>query len=143
VSSIAVAFWAASALRDASISTAPSMVFWAGLALMWSGMGLRLWAITTLGRFFRTTVVVQDQHQLIRSGPYRLLRHPSYSGSILTLIGAGLAMDNWISLAAVLLGGAVAYFWRIRAEEAALGARFGDAYAKYRQGTWAVLPGVW
>jgi protein-S-isoprenylcysteine O-methyltransferase len=143
VGSMAVSFWAAAVLQRATISTAQSLVFWVGIGLMWAGIGLRLWAIVTLGRFFRTTVVVQDRHQLIRSGPYRLLRHPAYSGSILTMIGLGLALDNWVSLAAMLLGAALAYLWRIRAEEAALGARFGDAYAEYRRGTWAVLPCVW
>jgi protein-S-isoprenylcysteine O-methyltransferase len=143
VGSMIVSFWAAAVLQQATISTAQSLVFSAGIGLMWSGLGLRLWAISTLGRFFRTTVVVQDQHRLISSGPYRLLRHPAYSGSILTMIGLGLALDNWVSLAAMLLGAALAYLWRIRAEEAALGARFGDAYVDYRRGTWAVFPGVW
>lgn len=141
--SLTGAFWASRAVHQADIQHARAIVFWAGIALMWSGLALRFWAISTLGRFFRATVLMQYKHQLIISGPYRLLRHPAYSGSILTMVGLGLALCNWLSLAAMSFGAAVAYLWRIRAEEAALGATFGEAYAEYRRGTWAVLPWVW
>lgn len=143
LASVAGAFWASGVLRQAAIQFARPIVLWAGIGLMWSGMALRFWAVTTLGRFFRSTVFVQDEHRLINSGPYRLLRHPAYTGSILTMVGLGLALSNWVSLAVMLLGAAVAYLWRIRAEEAALGASFGAAYSEYRRGTWAVLPWVW
>jgi protein-S-isoprenylcysteine O-methyltransferase Ste14 len=141
--SVAGAFLASGVVHQAAIRSARPIVFCAGVALMWSGMGLRFWSITTLGHFFRSTVLVQDEHRLIIAGPYRLLRHPAYTGSILTMVGLGLALSNWLSLGVMLLGAAVAYLWRIRAEEAALGASFGAAYSDYRRGTWAVLPWVW
>ncbi len=60
---------------------------WVGVAMMWAGMAFRLWAIQTLGAFFRTSVVVQEGHQLVTAGPYRWLRHPAYTGVIITMVG--------------------------------------------------------
>src|SRR5262245_52084901 len=74
-----------------------------GSGLMWCGIALRVWAVRTLGRFFRTVVVIQDHHQLISDGPYRLIRHPSYAGTLLTLAGIGLALGNWLSLLIIVL----------------------------------------
>jgi protein-S-isoprenylcysteine O-methyltransferase len=53
-----------------------------GSSLVGAGIGLRIWAIHTLGRFFRTVVVIQKDHQLVSDGPYRILRHPSYAGTL-------------------------------------------------------------
>ena len=114
-----------------------------GVVLMWLGIALRLWAILTLGRFFRTSVFVLDEHRLITTGPYRLLRHPAYSGTLLTLAGIGMAMDNWISLLGILLGGLIGYGWRIRVEERALRQRFGASFDQNCERTWAILPFVW
>jgi len=115
-------------------------IFLLGLVVMWAGMALRLWAVQVLGRFFRITVVVQDEHRLVDEGPYRLLRHPGYAGGLLTMLGIGLAMGNWLSLlvmmAVVLLG----YAYRIRVEEQALKARFGESYERYAATRWRLVP---
>lgn len=141
--SLFAAFWARAALPQARITAAAPIVFWTGIVLVWAGVALRLWAIATLGRFFRVTVVVQDAHELVTRGPYRLLRHPAYAGSILSLIGIGLAFTNWVSLAAMTAGVALAYVWRIPAEEQALAAHFGEAWAEHRRRTWRIAPFVW
>ncbi len=104
---------------------------------------LRLWAVITLGRFFRATVFIHEDHQLVASGPYRLLRHPAYAGALLTFSGIGLAMGNWISLAAAIGFPVTAYTWRITIEEKALGTRFGEAFENRRRQTWALIPFVW
>jgi len=116
-----------------------------GLAamLIWAGLAFRFWAILTLGRFFRVTVLMHDEHRLVTKGPYRLLRHPSYTGSLMTLFGIGLFMNNWISLLAVFAGSLAGYGIRIRVEERALAVRFGDAFARQRARSWAVIPFVW
>jgi protein-S-isoprenylcysteine O-methyltransferase len=114
-----------------------------GVVLMWCGMVLRLWAIRTLGRFFRTVVVIQDEHRMISDGPYRLLRHPSYAGSLLTLAGIGLALGNWLSLLVAVLGALIGFTRRIRIEESALQTRFGDAYTTYVCRTWRLVPFIW
>ena len=112
--------------RWAAFQPWSSTVFLAGLALVWAGMALRLWAVLVLGRFFRITVLVQDEHRLVDTGPYRLVRHPAYTGSLLTMLGLGLAMGNWLSLAAMVLVPLAAYAYRIRVEEQALRSRFGE-----------------
>lgn len=115
-------------------------VFLFGLVLMWAGMALRLWAVLTLGRFFRITVVVQDEHRLVEEGPYRILRHPSYTGALLTLTGIGLAMGNWLSLLVILLVVVTGYGYRIRVEERALKARFGESYDRFAAARWRLVP---
>src|ERR1700690_1974172 len=74
-------------------------VFWIGLFIMWLGLGLRIWAVVTLGASFRTTVETHKDQQVIRRGPYRLVRPPSYTGLILMCFGFGISLQNWLSLA--------------------------------------------
>lgn len=113
------------------------------LLLMWGGLAFRLWAILTLGRFFRITVTIQDEHRLITQGPYRLLRHPSYTGAIATITGIGLFMNNWVSLLGAFTFALLAYGIRIRIEERALDERFGETFRRQRARSWAVIPFVW
>jgi len=71
---------------------------WLGVALMVIGIALRIWAARVLGQFYtRTLLTTTDQH-IVEDGPYRLLRHPGYSGDLLMWAGAGLAASNWIIL---------------------------------------------
>ena len=121
----------------------PFPVFWPGVALTWIGSVLRLCAVVTLGRHFRIAVRILEGHKLVTRGPYRVLRHPSYTGGILTVIGVGLMLGNWISLAAAFAGIFIGYSVRIVVEEAALQAHFGDAFTAHKKRTWAVLPPLW
>jgi protein-S-isoprenylcysteine O-methyltransferase len=115
-------------------------VGWAGLAMMASGIALRTWANTVLGASYTRTLRVEADQQLIEGGPYRLLRHPGYSGSLLLWLGAGLATTNSAVtvLIAVVTGGA--YMYRVRSEEAMLAATFGAAFESYRRRTWKLIP---
>ena len=114
-----------------------------GLLLMWGGMALRLWAVRTLGHFFRTVVLLHQHHRLVDDGPYRYLRHPSYAGSLLTFAGLGLALGNWLSLLLAVCGALVGFTRRIRIEEATLHAHFGEDYTAYARQTWRLLPFIW
>lgn len=143
VLSIFIAFLAPWLAPWARITVRNPAVPAVGLSLMWGGMALRLWAILTLGRFFRTTVTIQTGHRLITAGPYRVLRHPAYTGAILTISGVGLFMNNWVSLLGAFAAALLGYGIRIRVEERALDARFGDAFRAQRARSWAVLPFVW
>jgi len=118
-------------------------VFWIGLGLMWLGLLLRVWAIVVLGDLFRTTVELDKNHPVVRKGPYRWIRHPSYSGILLACVGYGLALQNWLSLALVVLCPTGAFLYRIRVEEAALIAGIGAEYEDYRRSTRLLIPGIW
>ena len=121
----------------------PQAIFFAGIALMWLGVVLRGWAVMTLGRFFRTSVIIQGEHRIVMHGPYRYVRNPSYSGAVLTLLGMGLAMNNAYSVAAAVAGILIAYWRRIRVEQQALVEHFGEPYREYMRRTWALIPFAW
>jgi protein-S-isoprenylcysteine O-methyltransferase len=127
----------------AAIAAPPALLAGTGVALIWAGIVFRLWAVQTLGRFFRVTVTVQDDHRLVDTGPYRKLRNPSYTGALVTMAGVGLAIGNWLSIAAMTLIPILGFFWRIRVEEASLAARFGKDYEAYRSRRWALVPPLW
>ena len=115
----------------------------AALVLIWLGLALRLWAILTLGRFFRRTVHLREGHRMIISGPYRIVRNPAYLGSLLTLIGVGLGLGSWLSALVLALAGLVAFGQRIHVEDAALTRAFGDEHLAYRKRKAALIPFVW
>ena len=140
---ISIAFTAPYAVRWAYIPLPRAPLFWTAIALIWVGIVLRLWAVLTLGKFFRMQVHIQDEHRLVTRGPYRFLRHPSYTGGLLTVTGIGLAMGNWISVAGAFLCLFLAYCVRILVEEKALKARFGEAFVAHKKRTWAVIPPLW
>jgi len=142
-SGVLVAFLTAWAVPATQMPGSGGSVLLGGLVLMWCGMVVRLWAVRTLGHLFRTVVLIQDRHRIIDDGPYRLLRHPSYAGSLLTLAGLGLALGNWLSLLAAVLGALVGFTRRMRIEEATMQARFGDAYTAYARRTWRLVPFIW
>ena len=115
----------------------------AGVAVMWLGLVVRGWAIAALGSDFRTTVEVEAGQAVVATGPYRWVRHPSYSGLLLIVAGLGLAAGNWLSLAVCLIVPLPAIVWRIRVEEAELERVLGDAYRSYASGRARLVPRIW
>lgn len=115
----------------------------AGLAVMWAGLVLRGWSITVLGRAFRTTVEVDRGQEVVARGPYRWVRHPSYSGVLLLAAGYGLAAGNWLSLVLTVVLPLVSVLARIAVEEQTLVRVLGRPYERYRSGTKRLVPGVW
>ncbi len=140
---ITIAFVAPYMLRWAAIVLPAAPVFWMAIALIWGGMAIRLWAVLTLGKFFRTSVRILDEHRLVTAGPYRFLRHPAYTGTLITGLGIGLAMGNWVSVAGAMLCLFAGYGTRILVEEKALRTRFGAEFEAHKQRTWAVIPLLW
>lgn len=117
-----------------------SVVFYLGLALMAAGLVFRYWAIRTLGRYFAPDVSLERDHRIVDSGPYRYLRHPSYTGTFITILGYGLALTNWLSLAIMLVIPGLAYGYRMVIEERALLDTFGDDYRAYMRRTRRIIP---
>jgi protein-S-isoprenylcysteine O-methyltransferase Ste14 len=128
---------------SAAITGARWPIFLCGLALMCAGIALRQWAIVLLGQFFTVDIRVHPGQTIVDRGPYRWLRHPSYTGLIVTFLGLGLALGNWAALALLVVvptGGLVV---RIRAEERALLASLGEPYRRFTATRARLVPGVW
>jgi len=116
---------------------------WIGIAVFAAGVILRLWSIITLGQFFTVNVSIANDHQLVRRGPYRCLRHPSYTGIWLITTGLGLAMRDWSSFAAMTILPLLPLAYRIAVEERALSDRFGAEWDQYRKETRRLLPWIY
>ena len=114
-----------------------------GLAVFGLGIALRWYAIIHLGRFFTVNVAIAEDHRLIDTGPYRWLRHPSYTGWLLAIAGLGLCLANWLSLAILLIATLGLILWRIGLEEQALRGAFGEAYTAYASRTWRLFPYIY
>ncbi|MDE2039201.1 MAG: isoprenylcysteine carboxylmethyltransferase family protein [Elusimicrobia bacterium] len=113
---------------------------WLGAALTLSGMALRVWAVKVLGVYFTRSVQVSSAQKVVEAGPYRLIRHPSYTGGIAAQLGVGLALRSVLSLSLLALGALLAYGYRIHVEEAALGEALGQPYRDYMRRTWRLVP---
>jgi protein-S-isoprenylcysteine O-methyltransferase Ste14 len=137
--SVFVGIGSAVLFPGATIRTGRTEVFLGGLALMLLGIVLRWYAISVLGSSFTVTVGTRAEQRVVDRGPYRLVRHPSYTGSLLTILGVLLCCLNLVSLAALLLA-AAGYAYRIRVEEQALAQGLGDAYRAYMRRTKRLLP---
>ncbi len=117
--------------------------FAAGTVILLGGLVLRGWSIKTLGDYFTGMVMVSSDQPVIAAGPYRVLRHPSYTGFLLACTGVGLAAANWAALAAMVLLPLAVLLWRIRAEENALLTTLGDRYRAYAAQHKRLVPLVW
>ena len=115
----------------------------AAFALFALGITLRWWAIFVLGRFFTVDVAIHEGHELVQRGPYRVLRHPSYTGALLTFFGLGLLFESWPALLAATLPVVAMMLRRIQVEERALAEHFGAAWTAHCARTWRLVPGVW
>ena len=144
--SIGLGLWAGYFLRSSgagSIGAPPAVFLSIALALLVSGLALRWTAILVLGRFFTPNVAVQRGQRVIRTGVYRRVRHPAYSGLLLAILGLGVAFDNWLSLLAIFIPVAAALLYRMRVEESALVEMLGREYDDYRKVTKRLVPGIY
>jgi protein-S-isoprenylcysteine O-methyltransferase Ste14 len=138
-----VAAWIAAFLAPgAAMIHGRAVVFGVGIVLILTGTALRSYAIHILGRYFVITVAVGPDQRVVESGPYRLIRHPSYTGALLALLGIGLALTNWASLGAIVLCNAVGFGYRMLVEERVLSRALGQPYVAYMQRTRRLIPFV-
>ncbi|HEY8843524.1 MAG TPA: isoprenylcysteine carboxylmethyltransferase family protein [Gaiellaceae bacterium] len=114
-----------------------------GVAIACLGTLARAWSILTLGTFFRRDVMVETGQAVIRKGPYRWLRHPGYTGTLVNTFGLALAFGSWVGAALAVTIATLGHLPRIRVEEAELRDGLGEAYAGYASTTARLVPGVW
>jgi len=107
------------------------------------GLAIRWYSVIYLGRYFTVNVAIAGDHQLVETGPYRFVRHPSYTGALLALFGFALSLTNWVSLLLVMVPCCTVILWRIRIEERALSVGLGEAYRRYVERTWRLVPLVY
>jgi protein-S-isoprenylcysteine O-methyltransferase Ste14 len=138
-----VMLYLAPLLAPAAAIRPGAAAFAVGMVVMLGGLVLRGWSIKTLGDYFTGMVMVSPDQPVITTGPYRLLRHPSYTGLLLACAGAGLTAANWVAVAAMVLLPLAAVLWRIHAEENALLATLGDRYRAYAGQHKRLIPLVW
>jgi protein-S-isoprenylcysteine O-methyltransferase Ste14 len=111
--------------------------------LLTVGIGLRIWSIVHLGKFFTVDVAIHEGQRVVQDGPYRFVRHPSYSGSMIALLGLALLTLNWLGFVVIIGCSFVAYVLRISVEEKALLQNLGEEYRRYAGRTKKLIPGIY
>jgi protein-S-isoprenylcysteine O-methyltransferase len=122
-------------------ATVPSMIL--GIVIYTAGLCLRWYSIIYLGRFFTVNVAIAADHLLIDAGPYRYVRHPSYTGALMVFLGLGLMIANWASLVILVVPIFSAFAGRMRVEVAALLQGLGAPYRLYMDRTKRLIPAVY
>jgi protein-S-isoprenylcysteine O-methyltransferase Ste14 len=123
-----------------NIAMLPSWVFYPGIVLLILGIILRQWSMLVLGRFFSGAVGTQEGQFVVENGPYKYVRHPSYTGALLILIGLGLAVQSWGAVLVLILLFSLAYGYRMHIEEKALISELGEEYIEYKKRTKRLIP---
>lgn len=113
-----------------------------GIFLMLSGFILRQWSIQILGKLFTPVISIQESHKLIIRGPYKYVRHPSYSGLLMELLGVSLAISNGLSFILTFCFMLPPLLYRIKAEENELIKQFSRGYIDYKEKTKMLIPWV-
>ena len=114
-----------------------------GLVLFVAGIAIRWWAIVALGRFFTVDVQIAQDHELVERGPFRVVRHPSYTGVLLAFVGFALSLANWAALLVILVPICIAFLRRMQVEEEALSNALGERYLAYMGRTKRLVPGIY
>ncbi|MFZ0452662.1 MAG: isoprenylcysteine carboxylmethyltransferase family protein [Ignavibacteriaceae bacterium] len=129
--------------RYGHIENYPYFLRIAGLVFILLGLAIRWISILTLHRFFTVDVSIQADHKIIQSGIYKYLRHPSYTGMLLSFFGLGISLNNWISFCVILFPILYILLKRIKIEEQVLNSSFGNDYLIYSNNTWRLIPWIY
>jgi protein-S-isoprenylcysteine O-methyltransferase len=114
----------------------------AGVAVLVAGLAVRWTAILTLRRAFTVDVAIAEDQRVVRHGIYGVIRHPGYAGNLLAFLGMAIAYGDWLAGLVLFLPIAAAFAYRIRVEERALRAAFGEEYDRYARRTRRLIPFV-
>ena len=139
------------------VSVSSSLVEWAyfnnrvpnnflmvlGMVMICSGIAFRVYSITTLGKYFTATARATNQHILIKTGPYSIVRHPSYLGAIIVMVGVPVFLNNIVTLFTTIILLTIAYVIRINTEEKLLNSFFGEEYRQYSIHVKRLIPYIW
>jgi protein-S-isoprenylcysteine O-methyltransferase Ste14 len=96
-----------------------------------------------LGKNFTATVKITKEHELIKTGPYKVIRHPSYLGALIAIIGCPVFLNNTYTIFISCIAMMIAYYFRINVEEKTLSNHFGEFYEDYKKTTYRLLPLIW
>lgn len=118
-------------------------ILYVGEGFILLGIIFRLIIIRSLGKYFTVDVAIRKDHKIKKEGFYKYIRHPSYAFSLLTFLGLGLFLNNWISLLLAFIPPFLAFSYRIRIEERVLIEEFGDEYVQYKRNTKKIVPYVY
>ena len=118
-------------------------LFALGVLIMWLGLLLRWWSFVSLGKYFTLVVKTSEDQPVVDRGPYRVLRHPSYTGLLLAIAGLGVMLGNWVSSAGAVGVVLAALIYRLRIEERAMEAALGDRYREFAASRARLIPYVW
>lgn len=118
-------------------------LFATGWAVALFSFFLRRKAIAALGRFWSLHVEIRENHEFVRSGPFRFVRHPAYLSMIMELLALALICNARFSFLLVIVAFVPVLIMRVRLEETALIEKFGSAYQEYRRTTPALIPRPW
>ncbi len=118
-----------------------AILAWLGLGITVAGLGFSIYARRYLGGNWSGTVTLKEGHSLVREGPYRVIRHPIYTGIIVAFAGTALAQGQWRGLLSLLLVGG-SLIVKLGREERWMGAQFGDEYQQYQKHSWALVPRI-
>ena len=141
LSAVALSIFAAYRLNNCRIPY-PELTLRVALGLFFAGLVLRWYAIIHLGRFFTTNVAIAKDQHVVDTGPYRFMRHPSYTGSLMALTGFALSFHNWASFLCLCIPCFAVTLWRIHIEEQALAEGLGQPYKDYMARTKRLVPFV-
>jgi len=122
------------------VTPIPEPFFYVGIFLMMTGILFRQYSIWVLGRFFSTRVRIVSDHRIVKEGPYKYLRHPSYTGMLMILLGLGLASRTWLGTIIILALFSLVIGYRINVEEKTLRVEFGQEYVEYAKKTKRLVP---
>jgi len=145
-------------LIASSVSVLSSVVEWAyfttdqsqvnsltiiGFILLMIGICFRVWSINVLGKNFTATVKITKEHELIKNGPYKFIRHPSYLGAFIAIIGCPVFLNDTYTIFISSIAMIIAYYFRITVEEKTLSNHFGKFYEDYKKDTYRLVPLIW
>ena len=139
IAAIVLLLFRLGAFRDSGLTTAPWRAA-IGLVLLVVGLGFAVWARRVLGRNWGMPMTERDTPELVTGGPYRLVRHPIYSGILLATVGTAIALD-WTWLLAVLMAG-IYFIYSATVEERYLAEHFPDTYPAYQRTSKMLVPYV-